>query len=96
MNNEDIVRDFIQRRMPSPPTTGTVALVALNNLVAERDAWKVAAIHHSTKSTQLKQEQNDLLNEVDCRIEHGAESGGHLEYVRTRLLRCQEGNDVPA
>lgn len=26
-----------------------------------------------------------LLSEVDCRIEHGAESGGHLEYVRDRL-----------
>lgn len=27
----------------------------------------------------------DLHNEVDCRIEHGADSGGHLEYVRDRL-----------
>jgi len=27
----------------------------------------------------------DLRNEVDCRIEHGAESGGHLEFVRDRL-----------
>jgi hypothetical protein len=26
-----------------------------------------------------------LENEVDCRIEHGAESGGHLEYVRDKL-----------
>lgn len=28
-----------------------------------------------------------LLNEVDCRIEHGADSGGHLEYVRKRLKK---------
>jgi len=28
---------------------------------------------------------NILFNEVDCRIEHGAESGGHLEYVRSKL-----------
>lgn len=26
-----------------------------------------------------------LYNEVDCRIEHGAESGGHLEFVRQQL-----------
>ena len=39
MSNEDIVREFIQRRMPSPPATGTVALVALHNLIAERDEW---------------------------------------------------------
>lgn len=31
---------------------------------------------------------HDLLNEVDCRIEHGAESGGHLEFVRDRLERA--------
>lgn len=28
-----------------------------------------------------------LLNEVDCRIEHGAESNGHLEYVRQELKK---------
>jgi hypothetical protein len=26
-----------------------------------------------------------LRNEVNCRIEHGAESGGHLEYVQRKL-----------
>lgn len=26
-----------------------------------------------------------LRGELDCRIEHGAESGGHLEYVLSRL-----------
>jgi len=33
----------------------------------------------------MKELISDLYNEVDCRIEHGAESGGHLEYVRERL-----------
>jgi hypothetical protein len=27
----------------------------------------------------------DLHYEVDCRIAHGADSGGHLEYVREKL-----------
>jgi hypothetical protein len=29
----------------------------------------------------------ELLSEVDCRIEHGAESGGHLEYVHRELQK---------
>lgn len=33
----------------------------------------------------LRQEIRNLRSEVDCRIEHGAESGGHLEYVRKKL-----------
>jgi len=32
----------------------------------------------------------ELYSEVDCRIEHGAESGGHLEYVRTKLREIIE------
>lgn len=28
-----------------------------------------------------------VLGEIDCRIEHGADSGGHLEYVRDRLRK---------
>ena len=27
----------------------------------------------------------DLRTEVNCRIQHGAESGGHLEYVQRKL-----------
>jgi hypothetical protein len=26
-----------------------------------------------------------LYGEIDCRIEHGANSGGHLEYARAEL-----------
>ena len=35
---------------------------------------------------ELDRGLRELLNEVDCRIEHGAQSGGHLEYVRERLI----------
>lgn len=30
---------------------------------------------------------NILYGEIDCRIEHGAESNGHLEYVRNKLAQ---------
>jgi len=30
-------------------------------------------------------EIRDLRNEVNCRIEHGADSNGHLEFVQSRL-----------
>ena len=33
----------------------------------------------------------DLRNEVNCRIEHGAESGGHLEYIQNKLDEILEG-----
>jgi hypothetical protein len=26
-----------------------------------------------------------LHNEIDCRVSHGAESGGHLEFVKAQL-----------
>lgn len=28
---------------------------------------------------------HDLFTEIDCRIEHGADSNGHLKYVHRRL-----------
>jgi len=38
----------------------------------------------------IKDKIFDLRNEIDCRIEHGADSNGHLEYVRAELdkLKC--------
>jgi hypothetical protein len=37
------------------------------------------------KYTQFRIALDALYLEIDCRIEHGAESGGHLPYIRTRL-----------
>ena len=34
---------------------------------------------------RVLQKVRELRTEVDCSIEHGAESGGHLEYVRSKL-----------
>jgi len=33
----------------------------------------------------LRQAVLELFSEVNCRIEHGAASGGHLEYVEGKL-----------
>ena len=30
-----------------------------------------------------RQRTNSILTEIDCRIEHGAESNGHLEAIRS-------------
>lgn len=32
-----------------------------------------------------------ILNEIDCRIEHGAESNGHLETIRTLFKEDTDG-----
>lgn len=42
------------------------------------------------KAARFEQEWHDLFNEVDCRVEHGANSGGHLEYVRDRMEQSAE------
>lgn len=31
---------------------------------------------------EARQRTNSILTEIDCRIEHGAESNGHLEVLR--------------
>lgn len=35
-----------------------------------------------------------LFNEIDCRIKHGAESHGHLEYVHKQLKSILGGGNV--
>ena len=35
--------------------------------------------------SRLKNAICNLKSEVNCRIQHGAESGGHLEYVEKQL-----------
>jgi len=32
---------------------------------------------------EARQRTNSILTEIDCRIEHGAESNGHLEAIRS-------------
>lgn len=35
-----------------------------------------------------------ILNEIDCRIEHGAESNGHLEGIRSLFKDSKKSQDV--
>lgn len=68
--------------------------------VAEREglAWKNRNFEKEDEITEIWMPRvvtlagglRDLHNEVDCRIEHGAESNGHLEYVRFRLAALIE------
>ncbi len=39
---------------------------------------------------EARQRMNSILTEIDCRIEHGAESNGHLEVLRDMF---KENND---
>ena len=48
---------------------------------------------------QLRKERDEaslqtrrILNEIDCRIEHGAESNGHLEAIRNLFKEETDGN----
>ena len=44
-------------------------------LVAENDTLR-------TERDEARRRTNSILTEIDCRIEHGAESNGHLEVLR--------------
>ena len=35
-----------------------------------------------TERDEARRRTNSILTEIDCRIEHGAESNGHLEVLR--------------
>jgi len=47
-------------------------------------------VNNERESTYLKEEVFKLKTEINCRIEHGAKSGGHLEYVENKLKEILE------
>jgi hypothetical protein len=55
-------------------------------------------VDHTKKITEATEamatELKKLYLEIDCRIEHGADSSGHLEYVRYELERINEVVEV--
>ena len=53
------------------------AIKEIERLRAERDEARLQA--------------RRILNEIDCRIEHGAESNGHLETIRTLFKEDTDG-----
>lgn len=42
---------------------------------------------------KVVQDIKNLKNEVNCRREHGANHGGHLDYVETALIKAFEALD---
>lgn len=80
-NERDIIEACVRAASVSPD----LRAAALAELARLRAA-------HQTQQEALR----DLYSEIDCRVEHGAESGGHLEYVRERLraLAAVSGTEV--
>ncbi|HDY66325.1 MAG TPA: hypothetical protein ENH85_00890 [Candidatus Scalindua sp.] len=53
----------------------------------------IAKLDFDYEKTDKKEEAlYRLLNEIDCRIQHGAESNGHLEYVHGWLTGILDPN----
>ena len=42
-------------------------------------------VPHWSDCLEIEQAIRILRNEVNCRIEHGADSNGHLDYVQNKL-----------
>lgn len=55
---------------------------------AGRVEWKspkITAVPGAGEAGTLRRTMELLRNEVNCRIDHGADSGGHLDYVQMQL-----------
>ena len=52
---------------------------------AETHVRRICEIAWSNGAYKAREEILKLKSEVNCRVEHGAESNGHLEYVQERL-----------
>jgi hypothetical protein len=64
------------------------AVMGLPKFAVAQDAWQMADSMLDAKDLFYGIENNELLKlrtEINCRIEHGAESGGHLEFVLSKL-----------
>ena len=45
----------------------------------------IATAEERSDCLEIEQAIRILRNEVNCRIEHGADSNGHLDYVQNKL-----------
>jgi len=68
------------------------AATEIETLRSELDKVRNLAVGINDETKQLTEERNTALlkighirNEIDCRIEHGADSNGHLEAIRTMI-----------
>lgn len=62
------------------------------------EAWKTYSSRAERDIAGLREERDEvrmrtgrILNEIDCRIEHGAESNGHLEAIRNLFNENTDG-----
>jgi len=62
---------------------------SLDRILMEHDRRQAEIYKYSDEIERLRAERdearrrtNSILTEIDCRIEHGAESNGHLEVLR--------------
>lgn len=62
-----------------------VAVTLADALVAELKGQSEADAVPLAPSQDLSRKLRELRNEVNCRLEHGADGRGHLLYVQDRL-----------
>ena len=66
-----------------------------------RDRDNHDCIEAANEIERLRKERDEarlqtgrILNEIDCRIEHGADSNGHLEGIRSLFKDSKKSQDV--
>lgn len=62
--------------------------VAAFNRVVEKSEWEKLQARAAQAERERDEAQSKLrwiTNEIDCRVEHGADSNGHLEAILAKL-----------
>lgn len=70
---------------PEQEMQGLEAIV--RNLKRERDELR-------KERDEARLQTGRILNEIDCRIEHGADSNGHLEGIRSLFKDSKKSQDA--
>jgi uncharacterized coiled-coil DUF342 family protein len=96
----DVLQEIVdeQRTQIAKLVERIVELTEEVSSVTEDRRHAVAALSEQVDKVRderdrARQRTNSILTEIDCRIEHGAESNGHLEAIRS--LFKENTNEYP-
>ena len=84
MNNNQRINQLLMqtRGLSSTNLEGTALIERLRKEAFALAAWSCREIDRITaERDEARLQMGRILNEIDCRIEHGAESNGHLEAI---------------
>lgn len=87
------IRNIARRALPMSETARTPNDQDQRCLVCNGLGGHEEGCRGTSAYDELRESILQLRTEVNCRLEHGAETGGHLEYIQSRLDAMLSPND---